>query len=276
MLDLPEAPHSRKEAVALVVVGRRTAQLQLWLDPGSDASALPLPWEDCKAGETPAQRACHLARALGVERAGDPVVARDCPPLLLFPARGEPERASFVWLPLKEARKHLEEHSVWSWVEAAARIPDLPANLLVDADGCPRSCLRITEAMGQRYQWPVVTVASFNHQIQRQWGGEHVRVGNESQAADVALANRLMGGDILVTPDYGLAALALGKGARALSPHGRVFTSGTMDFLLDERHLKATIRRRGGRTRGPAPRSARDDQRFQVALENLLSSSPCL
>ena len=50
----------------------------------------------------------------------------------------------------------------------------------------------------------------------------------------------------MVTQDWGLAAVVLGKGAAALSPTGQVYQKETIDFLLEERNMKAKYRRGGG------------------------------
>jgi uncharacterized protein YaiI (UPF0178 family) len=57
--------------------------------------------------------------------------------------------------------------------------------------------------------------------------------------------------DIVVTQDYGLAAMVLGKGAQAANQNGLVFTNENIDKLLMERHVGAKVRRGGGRTKGP-------------------------
>jgi uncharacterized protein YaiI (UPF0178 family) len=43
-----------------------------------------------------------------------------------------------------------------------------------------------------------------------------------------------------------------------------------MPFLLEQRNLFARHRRGGGRTRGPAARTAADDQRFEQSFRRLL------
>ena len=77
--------------------------------------------------------------------------------------------------------------------------------------------------------------------------------------------------DIVVTQDYGLAAMVLGKGAVAINQNGLVFSDENMDRLLMERHIGQRIRRGGGRTKGPAKRTKDDDARFEDALRKLLS-----
>ena len=140
--------------------------------------------------------------------------------------------------------------------------------ILVDADACPRSALQICMELGRKYNIPVWTVASFNHDIE---SDHHLVVGNDFQEADMKIMNLTDAGDIVVTGDWGLAAMALGKGAKCLSPIGREFHPQKMDFLLEEREAKAKFRRGGGRTKGPKKRTSEDDRRFESCLEQILS-----
>ena len=94
-------------------------------------------------------------------------------------------------------------------------------------------------------------------------------VGDGFQEADIKIVNLTEEGDVVVTADWGLAAMVLGKGARCLSPIGREFRAEKMDFLLEERQLKAKFRRGGGRTKGPSKRTLEDDRRFETSLEKV-------
>ena len=107
--------------------------------------------------------------------------------------------------------------------------------ILVDADACPRSVLQICRSVGQKYAIPVWTVASFNHQIT---SDHHVVVGNDSQEVYIKVINLTKGGDVVVTQDWGLAAMVLSRGARCLTPTGREYRPDRIDFLLEERRLK--------------------------------------
>jgi hypothetical protein len=140
--------------------------------------------------------------------------------------------------------------------------------IIVDADACPKKVLQICAETAREFAVPLHTVASFNHHIV---SDHHTVVGNAPHETDLALINMTSPGDIVVTQDWGLAALALGKGASALSPGGRIFHPETIDFLLEEREIKARLRRGGGRTRGPRKRTAEDDRRFAAALRRLVS-----
>ncbi len=139
--------------------------------------------------------------------------------------------------------------------------------ILVDADACPRSALQICMRLGRKYNIPVWTVASFNHEIA---SDHHIVVGDDFQEADMKIMNLTEAGDIIVTGDWGLAAMVLGKGAKGLSPAGREFHPEKMGFLLEEREVKAKFRRGGGRTKGPRKRTLEDDQRFESCLEKIL------
>lgn len=144
--------------------------------------------------------------------------------------------------------------------------------VIVDADACPRGAMDVLRRLRREYGYRLVTVASFHHHIggTGEEGVEHVTVGDAPDEADLAVVNRARPGDIVVTQDWGLAALVLGKGARCLSPTGHVYTKQRIDFQLEERHLKAKHRRAGGRTKGPRARTAADDERFERALRRLL------
>src|SRR4030042_3209867 len=139
--------------------------------------------------------------------------------------------------------------------------------ILVDADACPKSVLDICKKVGQKHTIPVWTVASFNHSIE---SDHHVTVGDAAQETDIKVMNLTEAGDVVVTQDWGLAAIVLGKGAKCLSPSGREFRSDKIEFLLEEREVKAKLRRSGKRTKGPKKRTSEDDHRFEISLERIL------
>lgn len=142
--------------------------------------------------------------------------------------------------------------------------------ILVDADACPRSVLQVCFKLARKHGLIVWTVASFNHNIE---SDHHIVVGNSSQETDLKIMNLTEPGDIIITQDWGLAAMVLGKGAQCLNLMGCKYNAVTMDFLLEEREVKARLRRAGGRTRGPKKRTAEDDKRFEQSLNKCISSS---
>jgi uncharacterized protein YaiI (UPF0178 family) len=88
---------------------------------------------------------------------------------------------------------------------------------------------------------------------------------------DIALINLCKRGDIVVTQDYGVAALALGKVARAIHQSGKWYTDDNIDGLLMERHLAKKVRRSGKHhLNGPAKRTEEDDRRFAESFERMI------
>lgn len=146
----------------------------------------------------------------------------------------------------------------------------MTTQILVDADGCP--VVDICIAMGKQYGAPVTLITDTCHEFQRK-GAVTVTVDKGSDSADFKLVNLIRRGDIVVTQDYGVAAMALSKGAQVLNQNGSQYTEENIDGLLMSRHIGKKIRRAGGRTKGPAKRTRDQDEDFQQALENLLKVS---
>lgn len=140
--------------------------------------------------------------------------------------------------------------------------------ILIDADACPKPVLSACMTAGHNYGIPVWTVASFNHKIQ---SDRHVIVGDAPQETDIKVLNLSEPGDLVVTQDWGLAAMLLGRGVFCLSPEGREFQSGSIEFLLEAREVMAKIRRGGGKTKGPKKRTTVDDKRFEECLITTLN-----
>lgn len=142
--------------------------------------------------------------------------------------------------------------------------------IIVDADACPKNVLAICKKKAKLHGLELWTVASFNHQID---SDNHIIVGNAPQEADIKVINISAKGDIIVTQDWGLAAMVLGKGAAVLSPGGKIFRADKIDFLLEEREVKAKLRRAGGRTKGPRKRATEDDERFERSLQKVIAEA---
>ena len=140
--------------------------------------------------------------------------------------------------------------------------------IYIDADACPVT--RIAEEIAQRYGVPVTLLCDTNHALTSAISEVRV-IGAGPDAVDLALINLCQRGDIVVTQDYGVAALALGKGARAIHQSGKWFTDDNIDGLLMDRHL-AKKARRGGKHhfKGPAKRTQEDDQRFAESFERMI------
>ena len=89
---------------------------------------------------------------------------------------------------------------------------------------------------------------------------------------DFALVNMVQAGDIVITQDYGLAAMCLARKAIPVSQDGMVYTGDNIDALLLARHTAKKIRMAGGRLKGNAKRMSAQDEAFARALHNLIAS----
>jgi uncharacterized protein YaiI (UPF0178 family) len=141
--------------------------------------------------------------------------------------------------------------------------------ILVDADACPVK--QIIVRIAKQRQIPVVMLIDTSHQLNDGYS-QVITVDKAADSVDYALMGMLSKCDAVVTQDYGLAAMALGKGARVINQNGLVYTNDNIDTLLMERHIGGKIRRAGGKTKGPAKRTAEDDSRFAAEFEKLLSN----
>ncbi len=142
--------------------------------------------------------------------------------------------------------------------------------ILVDADGCP--VVNETIAAAKKYSVPVTLITDTAHIMNRE-GAKTITVEKGSDSADFHLVNLIRRGDIVITQDYGLAAMALAKEAQILNQNGSRYTNENIDGLLMSRHIGKKIRRAGGRTKGPSKRTREQDERFMEALEHLLRES---
>ena len=143
--------------------------------------------------------------------------------------------------------------------------------IYIDADACP--VIRIAEGIARKHGIPVTLLCDTNHQLVSDYSTVRM-IGAGADAVDLALINLCRLGEIVITQDYGVAALALGKGAKAIHQSGRQYTDENIDGLLMERHL-AKKARRGGKhhLKGPARRSEEDDRRFAESFEQMIQEA---
>lgn len=140
--------------------------------------------------------------------------------------------------------------------------------IVVDGDACPVK-KEIAE-VGRAFGVPVLMVSSYDHLLQAEEGVTVVQVDRGDQSADLYIANHISAGDVVLTGDYGLAALALGKRCSVLSFRGQEYDDSKMDFMLEGRHARAVERRRGHYSKGPRPITAEEKIYFQHKMTKLL------
>ncbi len=140
--------------------------------------------------------------------------------------------------------------------------------ILVDADACPVS--RIVEQIAKDYRIPLTFICDENHVLQSNFG-DVVTVESGMDAVDFKIIQMGNKGDLVVTQDYGVAAMALGKGLYAIHQSGQEYTEYNIDTLLMERHISKKARKSGkNHGKGPSKRTLEDDKNFEKSLISLI------
>ena len=141
--------------------------------------------------------------------------------------------------------------------------------ILIDADACP--VIRIVERVAKAHGIPVTLLCDTNHVLMSDYAKVRV-IGAGADAVDFALINLCRRGNVVVTQDYGVAALALGKGAYAIHQNGGLYTQDNIDQMLMERHLARKARMGKGKhhLKGPKKRTREEDEAFEAAFQKLL------
>lgn len=141
--------------------------------------------------------------------------------------------------------------------------------ILVDADACPVK--HIIERVAKELHIPVIMIIDTSHILHSDFS-QIITVSKAPDAVDLALINRTDKGDIVVTQDYGVATMALGKKAYAIHHSGRQYTDENIDRLLFERYLSKKQRKAGIRTNNSHRRKSADDESFEQSFRNLCLS----
>lgn len=143
--------------------------------------------------------------------------------------------------------------------------------IFVDADACP--VVAIIEKIAKDNSVPVMLLCDTNHVLSSTYSKVVVvGAGADADAVDYKLISICHKGDIVVSQDYGVAAMALGKGAYAIHQSGKWYTDDNIDQMLMERHLSKKARRssRKCHVKGPKKRTEEDDERFAQSFEKML------
>ena len=140
--------------------------------------------------------------------------------------------------------------------------------ILIDADGCPVVDIAIKTARQRGIE--CVIICDTSHVFEKD-GAKTVTVSKGSDSVDFVLVNMVQKGDVVVTKDYGLAAMCLARCAVPVSQDGMIYTNDNIDALLLLRHTAKKIRMSGGRLRGNPKRTKEQNLEFERKLKGLLT-----
>lgn len=139
-------------------------------------------------------------------------------------------------------------------------------SVLIDADACP--VIDIAVFVSYQYAIKPFLFCDTSHLIKRKQAIT-IQVPEGRDSVDFAIVNAVSKYDIVITQDYGLAAMCLAKGAFVLNNNGKEFTNENIDQLLFFRHENAKFRRSGGRTKGPKKRTEKNNLDFEIKFRQI-------
>ena len=140
--------------------------------------------------------------------------------------------------------------------------------ILIDADGCP--VVKSAVSIAKKHGIPITIVCDTSHEFSSDYA-QIVNGDKGADSADFKLVNMAEYGDIVITQDYGLAAMCLAKSAKVLNQNGMIYTNDNIDALLLSRHTAKKIRNSGGRLKGPSKRTKQQDKDFESALISFIT-----
>lgn len=139
--------------------------------------------------------------------------------------------------------------------------------IIVDADACPGK--NIIESVAKEYKLEVIMFCDINHVLNSDYS-QIKYMDSGFQSVDMAIVNETKVGDLVISQDYGVACMVLGKKAFAINPKGYIYDDDNIEKLLFERHISSKIRRSGGKSFNPKKRSNEDDERFRRNLIKII------
>ena len=139
--------------------------------------------------------------------------------------------------------------------------------IIVDADATP--CLTQIAFLAKQNHVECHMFCDYNHNLTLEDVLVHY-ISEGFQMVDIAISNFINIGDILITQDYGLACIALSRGAKAINPSGVIYTSSNIDDLLEQRYLKLLNKKRKINTKNQKKRTKEIDIKFLLNLQKLI------
>ncbi|MGB4438623.1 MAG: DUF188 domain-containing protein [Sedimentibacter sp.] len=141
--------------------------------------------------------------------------------------------------------------------------------IIIDGDACPQRVKEICEQAAKDYGIELIIVVDIDHYIVSDF--QIIIVEQSRDSVDYKIVQIFKEGDILVTQDYGLASLVLGKATAIIHTAGYFINKNNIDSLLQSRYISERIRKQGGKTKGPAKRKKEQDDNFKKCLYKVLN-----
>lgn len=142
--------------------------------------------------------------------------------------------------------------------------------IYIDGDGCP--VIGVTIKIANQYNIECIIITDTAHNFDK-YDVQVITVSKGADSVDFALVNSIEKGDIVITQDYGLAAMCLAKQAIPINQNGIVYTQENIDSFLFTRYLSKKVRMAGGRTKGLPKRNIKLNESFAAVLRKTIETN---
>ena len=142
--------------------------------------------------------------------------------------------------------------------------------ILIDADGCPVVDLTVKSA--KQFNTECIILCDTSHFFEKD-GATTITVSKGADSVDFALVNMIKKEDIVITQDYGLAAMCLSRSSTVINQDGMTYDDTNILQLLNQRADFKKIRNSGGRVKGCSKRTKQQDISFTNTLNSILLSN---
>lgn len=141
--------------------------------------------------------------------------------------------------------------------------------IYVDADACP--VIRQTEMIAKKYSINTVLISDTTHILNSEYS-QIVIVDKGTDSTDMYIVNKCSKNDIVVTQDYGVAAMVLAKGGYPIHQSGRWYTDNNIGSMLMSRYIakKARASKKKVHLKGQKKRTEEENETFSQSLERLI------
>ncbi len=140
--------------------------------------------------------------------------------------------------------------------------------IVIDGDGCP--VVKQSIEIAKKYKIECIILCDTSHNIVSEYA-KTIVVSKGADSVDFALVNMISSEDIVVTQDYGLAAMCLAKRAIIINQDGMRYDEYNIEGLLNARHKAQKIRRSGGRLRGSTKRTTEQNNSFVEKITEIIA-----
>ena len=141
--------------------------------------------------------------------------------------------------------------------------------IYVDADGCP--VVDIAVKIAKEYNLEIVVVKNYAHLLDDDYA-QIVTVDISNDSADYYIVNQVQKGDIVISQDYGLAAMAISKEALCINQNGLVISNKNIEGMLNSRHINQKLRREHKVYSKIKKRNPLANVQFEKSLRALINS----